>query len=98
MSMTNKRLSADTQKTPFEGRFCEVEAVLFAERISSKRHSLIYYTEEIFSLYGVRSRAPTDTSPFKYSHTSTNEKRRPKASFRWWTWACEIRTEGTKYY
>ena len=35
-----------------------LSVVLFAERISAKRHSLIYRTEVIFTIYGARLAMP----------------------------------------
>ena len=55
--------------------------VLFAERISAKRHSLIYRTEVIFTIYGARSREPTIIRRSSINTPPATRKKRPKRAF-----------------
>ena len=51
-----------------------VEVVLIAERISAKRHSLIWFTEVAFINYGARSRAPTVIRRTNINHLHQRKK------------------------
>ena len=48
--------------------------VLIAEASSAKRHSLILHTEETFSFYGARSRAPTTIRRPNVNHLHQRKK------------------------
>ena len=54
-----------------------MSVVLIAEKISAKRHSLIWLVKVMFTRYGARSRAPTIIRRTSVNATLSTKKKNP---------------------